>query len=312
MTAGIADVELCGWRVRSDVALPDCLPWPGPSARPVDIAIRLGAVPDALPGTTHATPFLGIGGNGDCRLAIAAVASYLVRQGREVVVQPAPGASVADIGTFLLGSVLGLLVHQRGLFPLHASCVRMGEGAVAFCGPSGAGKSTLAAALVRRGHALVADDVSVIDGATPVGPVVLPAPPRLGLWRDSLDALDIDATALDHVRRDHDKFSVPAPRPGAVRSQPLPLRAVFVLQGAAAMDKESLHAEPPMETVALLTAQVYRLRQAYWMGRQASVFAGAAAVAATVPVRRLTRPLDFDRLPGLVAMVESTVAPWVA
>src|SRR6185436_17962029 len=63
------------------------------------------------------------------------------------------------VGFHLVRSVTGAVLQQRGLLPLHASALLLGAGAIALLGPSRAGKSTLAAALARRGHPVLADDV---------------------------------------------------------------------------------------------------------------------------------------------------------
>ena len=39
------DRQLCGWRVRTDVPLPELLPWTGDAGHPPDIQIRLGPLP---------------------------------------------------------------------------------------------------------------------------------------------------------------------------------------------------------------------------------------------------------------------------
>lgn len=302
------DYLLCGWRVRSEIALPDEIAWRGDD-RPIDVVIRIGEVPAALPDAVQATPFLQIARDGACRLEIAAAGRYLVGGSREVVVQPAAGATPAELRLFLLGTVLGMLCHQRGLFPLHASCVRIGNGAVAFCGASGAGKSTLAAALTRRGHALLADDVSVIDTAPASGPIVWPALPRMRLWRDSLDALEVDAEALERDRIQIEKFVLPSAAIGRFESEPVPVKAIFLLESIKVPDLVGVHGIPPMESVKHLTDQVYRHRQALAMGRRAALFADAGRIVAATPVRRLARLWDLAQLDEVVATVENLVGP---
>ena len=85
--------------------------------------------------------------------------AFLVREGREILIDLLPGVGMQAVRLPLLGCVLGVLLHQRGLFTLHASAVSVGGAAVAFIGAKHAGKSTMAAALHARGHAMLADDV---------------------------------------------------------------------------------------------------------------------------------------------------------
>ena len=84
------------------------------------------------------------------------------REGREVIVETGDPAA-AEVRVFLLTAVLSALCLKRQLFPLHASAAVVDGGAVAFVGSSGVGKSTIAAALMRQGHMVLADDLTVID-----------------------------------------------------------------------------------------------------------------------------------------------------
>ena len=68
----------------------------------------------------------------------------------------------ANIRLYLLGSAMGVLLHQRGLLPLHANAVEIDGKAFAFMGASGSGKSTLAAWFHDHGYRIIADDVCAV------------------------------------------------------------------------------------------------------------------------------------------------------
>src|SRR6266852_1784084 len=91
--SGASDYVLCGWRLRSAVPLPEAMPWIGDDRSP-DVTIRFGSAPALLDPVLHGTGPVQVGRDGLCRLGIDHVACFLVRNGREVVVEPR-----GDIGT---------------------------------------------------------------------------------------------------------------------------------------------------------------------------------------------------------------------
>lgn len=290
---------LCGLRVASDLPLPDLLAWTGDD-RPPDIEIRLGDVPERLEDTVHAGPLLQVDAGGACRYAIAGVAAYLVEEGRRITVRPWMDAGAPDVRVFLLGSVFGVLCHQRGLLPLHAGCVEIGGRAVAFAGESGSGKSTLAAAFLCRGHRVLADDVTVVDPLAPGGPLVLPGFPRIKLWRDAIDGLGLSAAGLECSRAGLEKFHLPIE--AGFRAEPLPLAAVHHL--ATAHDERHAGLTPLRGAAAVdaLVAAVYRRPAAIHLGRRAALMAALLRVAAR-PGFQLARLPDLGALDGTVAML---------
>ena len=167
----------------------DVIPFPelesAPSEAPVDAVFRLGEVPVEL-----ASPQL----TGACFQAapgrllawIEGVARYLAADGREIVVQPEPGAIESDLRALLLCSPMGGLLHQRGLLPLHASVIATPHGAVVFMGNSGRGKSTLAAHFRQCGFKVLADDIAVIKFNADGHPEVQPGLPQFKLWPNSV------------------------------------------------------------------------------------------------------------------------------
>ncbi|AVM73185.1 hypothetical protein [Magnetospirillum gryphiswaldense] len=293
------DRLLCGWRVRSDLPLPDLLSWNGDDRDP-DLHIRFANVPETLADAVPAGPLLQIAKDGTCRFALPRVAAYLVRQGREILVQPAPGATDTAVRTFLFGTVFGLLAHQRGLVPLHASSVRIGDTAVAFTGRSGTGKSTLAAAFLHHGYEVLADDVTVVDVTRPGCPMVLPAFPRLKLWQDALAALEIDTARLEAVRPELQKFALPIEQ--GFHSAPLPLAAVYHLETVLDPRHAALERLRGLKAVMALQGHVYRMTMLSRISAPIAVHVAATQLATRLGAHwRLARCHDHGDTEAIIA-----------
>ena len=144
-------------------------------------------------------------------LRVDGVGRYLVRDGREILIDPDPVASAHDVRVYLLGTCLGALLHQRGYLVLHASGIATDGGAVLFAGASGAGKSTLLAEMLRRGYKMIVDDVCAVRFDTAGQPMVVPSYPRTRLWADAAARFAIDTTNLPRTRSSWDKFERQVP-----------------------------------------------------------------------------------------------------
>ena len=289
----MGDLLLCGWRVRSQIPLPELHAWTADDRAP-DVEISLGTVPKHLDGAKSAGPVIEVAPDNTCRLEIKRVARYLVSGGRRVVIEPAGTGDDAAVRAFLLGTVFAMLCHQRGLYPLHASSVRIGNVCIAMAGPSGIGKSTMAAALVQCGAVLAADDVTVIDLSAPGSPMVFPAYPQMKLWRDSLDGLNISAEGLQRVRRTFEKFTVPAAI--SFETSAVPLAAIYVLLDAAGMQQAAIRRLDGLDAVSDLTRNFYQTRLVAAMGRQGDAMQAAFKILEAVPLYRLPLAHTFDGL----------------
>lgn len=303
------DLYLCGWRLRSTLPLPELAPWTGDQRQP-DLTIRTGAIPTRLEGAIDVSPLLQVTVDKQARLSIDGVATYWLRSPGEVVIDPQMELSSPDIRTLLFGTLLGLLCHRRGLLPLHASSVKIGGRAIAISGVSGAGKSTLAAALTRRGHALISDDVCAIDSEGLGGPVVLPAFPRVKLWNDSLAAVGLDSTGLTANRVGQPKFYYRFNEAESFQTTPAPLKAIYLLSYANAplAGRHEIETMAPTQRIIGLHAQIYRKRTAAIWGLEPSLFKALGRIAGSVDVYRLTRTSHLDDLAALVGRLEAHAA----
>ena len=193
-------------KVVSDIELPELVPWSGACDEPDQVFFRVGDIPHALtkPGPTD-NHSQAIGGS-RYLFTLNNKSKVLIENGRDVVIEPAPGADPTDVRAVLMGPVQAVLWHQRGLLPLHASVVSVNGRAVALAGPSGVGKSTFAAVFSQKKHAVLADDLCIVD--TSDGAVVLPSTPRLRLWRDALEHFGIPLIGLPRALSRNEKYIV--------------------------------------------------------------------------------------------------------
>lgn len=293
----MGDYWLCGWRVRSELPLPELIAWQGDD-RPPELTITIGPVPDTLENAEPAGPFVMVGADGTVRFEVKAVGAFLVRNGREVTVEPRLAPDAPDLGLFLLGSVFGILCHQRGLLPLHASCVEMDGKAIAVAGGSGFGKSTLAAMLVGEGHRLIADDVTVLRLEADGPPMVLPSFPRQKLWADTLDHLGLAPGRRVRQSEAMEKFEFRSE--GRFPTDPLPLGAVFHLGEKRLGHDPALRRLTGVGAAEALRATVYRQGVAFRLGLQNRLFMDCARLANRVPQWRLLRPQGLTRMKELV------------
>jgi hypothetical protein len=221
-----------GLTVRSEFPLPELKELPvgedmRDAASTVDIVA--GRVPAELAGATEVGAWIRVSG-GDVLYLVTDIARILVQDGRRVVVEMEPGARESDMRTYLLGSGLGTILHQRGLVPLHVSAVLTPSGAIAFTGPPGAGKSTMAATLnAEFGWPLVCDDVAVLsqrDSAVLIESGTL----RCRLWKDALDRLGVPVDGLEPDLHRMDKYGMV--KPDLFVHGPQRLAALFELDPA--------------------------------------------------------------------------------
>ena len=280
--------------ITSDVALPGFLE--GRSAPDVTVVVSPSdrSAPAGLEWTVEARP-------GDVSGFLPGVGDYRVQGGAEIVIGRLADADTEAIATAISGPLMGILLAQRGFFLLHASTVAINGAAVAFFGPSGRGKSTLAAALSARGHALLADDMTIIDTHAPTA-TVLPGSPRLRLWPDSVvEALDQDVEELEQVRRSRAKVWAIA---GRSAGEPCPLARCYALEAGDPAAIEDIGDVEAVVELARATFKRYFTRDADITG---SGIAQCGALVRAGLVRRLRRGDHFASLPALLDLVERDV-----
>ncbi|MCA0048907.1 serine kinase [Mesorhizobium sp. B283B1A] len=291
-----------GLTVASDVALPELEPVEPAAA---DIMIAVGAIDMPKPSPQAATTFRF---EPDRQyLAWHAVGAFLISGGRRIDVEPAPGVDDALLAFPLLGPVMALLLHRRGLLVLHASAIAVaGKGAI-FMGDKGAGKSTTASALIRAGHELLTDDVVALDLTNPGRPMIVPGFPQIKLAADAAAAIPLgQAEVRPQVHPAIDKMQHRLH--GAFSGSMVPAAGIYVLE------RGQRAALTPLPAIAALPAiikfsYVTRFGRAALSGDFAAMhLRQCSAIANHVGVCRLEVPAGLDRIGEAVALLERELA----
>jgi HPr Serine kinase C-terminal domain len=290
--------RVSGLSVASEVALPGLIGDTG--AHPAQVTIRRGPVPENLPDNTAAGPTWQVAGK-QFLLRIPDIARFLLNDGREIVFEPESDEGAADISIFILGTVFGILLHQREQIVLHASAVRVNGRAVLFCGSSGAGKSTLAAALAQRGYPLVTDDFCTLTIDEAGTPLVYPDGRQLKLWAQAIDKLDLARSRGERVRSSLEKFYV---EPREVFTEPLALGAVYALREARPPYAPGIDKPNVVDAALLLRRNAYRPLLVRQLGQRESYFHAAAAIANVAGIFYLTRVFDFAAMDEVTRSLE--------
>lgn len=285
-----------GLYVASEIECPELCP---ALSTTTEVMIRLGTVPQHLENPTgcgvlyQTTPDTFL-------LNLDRIARYLVRNGNEITIEPAPDADEDSIRLFLLGSCFGALLFQRGLLPLHGSAIATPKGAVVFVGASGHGKSTLAGAFHQRGYQVLSDDVAAVSIKNGI-PHVLPAYPRLMLWADAVERLGVTSTKLRPARAQLEKFHYRLEQPPLEHEYPL--HAIYLL---APTNSSTITITPlsGFDKIQRLNDNTYRNQFLTGMKLAETHFRQIAVIAQHAKVARVTRPDNSYQLDELAALLQ--------
>ena len=213
--------------------------------------------------------------------------------------------TLGDAATYLLGPVFGVLLRLKGTVCLHASAVAIGGKAILFSGDAGAGKSTTAAAMAKRGHAVISDDIVPIDEHNGQF-IASPAYSYLALWPESVRMLYGSDAKLPEFSQNFTKQQLTLPADGvSFKEEPVPLGGIFIFATRGADDDvprcEDMN---PQQALLALIANSYASR-VLDIQKRAKEFELLGRVAKVIPVKRLFAHSDAEFLGQLCTVIET-------
>lgn len=289
-----------GIQFESDFILPELNTCTGGSA---DVKILYGNVPSEIHSPYEEDDYYQIAEN-EFLFSVDGVASYYVTNGEQVIVQLF-NQDLREVRLYLLGTVMGVLLMQRGIIPIHGSAVVIEGRCIIFVGVSGAGKSTVVAALRKNGHSLLADDISAVKIDENGLPWIQSGYPQQKLWQDSASMLGIDTTPLQRLCKDMDKYAVPVSEGFSGHS--MLLNSVYEINVQPGNDIAILPVLG-VEKVKIIINHTYRLELLEGLGLKLAHFKKCATMAKHISVFCLKRPESVPSLDRQVDILERHLA----
>ncbi|MFB2771560.1 hypothetical protein ACE1AT_20060 [Pelatocladus sp. BLCC-F211] len=275
--------------IASELSLPELIEIEGEP----DVIVRFGKV-------DHANTVQHDGGKNFVG-EIPEVCRCLIQGGQEIVINPLPNVDEALLRTVLLGPILCVLLRQRGLLVLHASCISINHKCVAFMGGSGWGKSTLATAFHNQGYDVLTDDVMPMQIAAEQV-LVLPAYPQFKVFPEALSSLGHDTKNLSPIYQNASKLSYKFTH--GFQQTPLPLQRIYVL------DKGSEHLISKMQPQEAFLELIRHTRAISVLTEKefvASHLRLCGELIKSVSFCRFARKPSLEDLPNLVKLVEDDI-----
>lgn len=193
-----------GLNINSEIEFPELLPH---NFDVSDLTVTVGKAPEKLEGNDVINRVRVSASPREYLLNLDNIARYYVKNGNEIIVDPAKNTDKDSIRLFLLSNAMAAILHQQGKVPFHASGIITEHGVILFTGRSGTGKSTTVYGLKKLGYNLFTDDVCVLNFNDTTWKVeATPSYPLIKLWEDVIDEFATDFEKNYRVRPGLPKF----------------------------------------------------------------------------------------------------------
>jgi hypothetical protein len=239
-------------------------------------------------------------------LRVPKVGCFTLIRGQEIRIEPfTTPPDFAALRLFLLGTVMGAVLHQRGVLPLHGSAVCRDGSTLLILGRSGAGKSSLAAALSRDGWKLQSDDICAVRIVNGVA-ICDAGFPRRKMWPDMLMRLGEDPSQHERVRETVEKRSQIVLE-HEFEPMSAPIRSVVVL-GQTRDKTPAIRDLPAPIGMAALKKHTFRDNLRNPLGLHLNHFQIISTLAGQATIRRLNRPQAGGDLESVLECLRPALA----
>ena len=290
---------LYGLNIESDIELRALLP----SRGEVDVVFRLGQIQNKPPLGDRKSIAHWSKKDAAC-ITYKDIATFLIQNGNEIIIEPEYDKSLNDIVQILLGVAISVILYQRGFLVLHCSLIEVDGYAIGFLGHSGFGKSSLATTFYEKGYHLISDDLGVIEFNNNDQIDVYAGYPQFKLWSDTIETIGINPNDLPYISSKYNKRTRLLTN-RFVKSPRIPLKCLYVLDIGDEIEISEIKGYDAIIELVEFTFDIQLIEITDGLAKH---FDQCAKLAKSITIKRLQRPWSLDSMPKIIQAIENDVA----
>lgn len=296
--------KVYGLNIESEIKIQELVILNDENKANIDVTIYIDKMPESINTAKNQEILEGFRKN-EMWFYIKGIATYYIRKGQEIVVEPYRDIEDHYIKTYILGSAFGLLLIQKNIVAIHGGAVVFNDKAIICTGDTGAGKSTLTSALRLNGAKLVADDVSAIDIKDEI--MVYPAYPQQKLCGDAVRKLGYDTGNFIRIDEGRDKYAIPSK--SEFIDKPVKLSSIFEIMvgNVEEVEIKELRGSEKMNTIM---KNIYRGYVNQLAGLDREYFKKCLKVTKDINVYRIIRPKDEFTVDEQIQLIKEELFKW--
>ena len=296
--------KVYGLNIESEIKIQELIVLNEKDKKNIDVTISIGRIPESII-TAREYGLLEGFKKDEMWFYIKDIATYYVKNGKEIIVEPYRDINDHYIKTYILGSAFGLMLIQRNIVAIHGGSVLIDDKAIICTGDTGAGKSTLTSALRLNGAKLVADDVSAIDIKDEI--MVYPAYPQQKLCGDAVRKLGYNTKDFIRIDEGRDKYAIPSK--AEFISEAVKLSAIFEITvgNVERVQLEEIRGSEKMNTIM---KNIYRGYVNQIVGLDREYFKKCLKITKDIEVYRIIRPKDEFTVNEQIQLIKEELFKW--
>ena len=278
--------KVYGLNIESEIKIQELIILNDENKANIDVTIYIDKMPESINTAKNQGILEGFRKN-EMWFYIKDIATYYIKNGQEIIVEPYRDIHDHYIKTYILGSAFGLMLIQRNIVAIHGGSVLIDDKAIICTGDTGAGKSTLTSAFRLSGAKLIADDVSAIDMTDEIN--IYPAYPQQKLCGDAVRKLGYDTEDFIRIDEGRDKYAIPSESEFINKSVNLSVIFEIMVGDIEEVEIKELRGSEKMNTIM---KNIYRGYVNQISGLDREYFKKCLKVTKDIKIYRIIRPKD--------------------